>query len=708
MLAAPGWAHCAGPQGFRSLQPGQTYLFGRGEAAVPLPPPTRTVHRLRPRPLLSFASSDGDVFVTSSEVTNRGRPTGGRWTRSNYENTLPFPPNSQSAAPLPRAAQRKMETNEATRPRVPCSVETARGCARSLSLFALALSNLLADICRKDYEMDFSEATKIVFSRIQKIEPDLVSKIIGYLLLKDYGDREMIRLAFGPDSAIHSLIVEAKNALPGLGLSPKPTVPASIHAIPELPLQFSSYSSAGPRPLSSSAAFHVPAHYWDSQIAPDQQPSMHDFASSLYQDTVGEDYSQPQIGSMDEQLEPLNPMGSNFASNYYYQEAALGAALTPRSRRSPSLPEFPPKVCHYYYKGYCKHGTNCRYFHGQVLQNGLTHFLNPNSNDLISEDHMISPGSIEKLEHELTDLLRSRGGQPVSIAMLPMLYFEKYGKVLQADGYLTESQRHGKAGFSLTKLLARLKNTIRILDRPHGQHSVMLVEDAARHLEYRNERNDQGGSVAGSQQIYLTFPAESTFTEEDVSNYFKQFGPVRDVRIPCQQKRMFGFVTFEKQETAQFILSQGNPHFVCGARVLVKPYKEKARIGDRKYMDKIEPSMYAPPSYLEIDSELYSMSRFFNNSRLLKKQLLEEHDQALELQRMRLSELHLAPKMLIQQPLYDYSLKELKVPEAPGSLKDIPSDHFNCQTDLLSNGSTSDDKARHSMNNSTNYVDQER
>lgn len=44
---------------------------------------------------------------------------------------------------------------------------------------------------------------------------------------------------------------------------------------------------------------------------------------------------------------------------------------------------------------------------------------------------------------------------------------------------------------------------------------------------------------------------------------------------------MFGFVTFEKQETAQFILSQGNPHFVCGARVLVKPYKEKSRVSDR-------------------------------------------------------------------------------------------------------------------------------
>lgn len=57
--------------------------------------------------------------------------------------------------------------------------------------------------------------------------------------------------------------------------------------------------------------------------------------------------------------------------------------------------------------------------------------------------------------------------------------------------------------------------------RPHGQHSVILAEDASKYIEFRGERNDPGPIVSGSRQIYLTFPAESTFTEEDVSNYFK-------------------------------------------------------------------------------------------------------------------------------------------------------------------------------------------
>lgn len=58
-------------------------------------------------------------------------------------------------------------------------------------------------------------------------------------------------------------------------------------------------------------------------------------------------------------------------------------------------------------------------------------------------------------------------------------------------------------------------------NRPHGQHSVILVEDLPKYLDYSNERTEHGGIVAGSRQIYLTFPAESTFTEKDVSNYFR-------------------------------------------------------------------------------------------------------------------------------------------------------------------------------------------
>jgi len=75
-------------------------------------------------------------------------------------------------------------------------------------------------------------------------------------------------------------------------------------------------------------------------------------------------------------------------------------------------------------------------------------------------------------------------------------------------------------------------------------------------VEYTGERSEHGAILAGSRQVYLTFPAESSFTEHDVSNYFSEVGPVEDVRIPCQQKRMYGFVTFVYMETVKRILAK--------------------------------------------------------------------------------------------------------------------------------------------------------
>ncbi|XVF71745.1 hypothetical protein PTKIN_Ptkin12aG0064300 [Pterospermum kingtungense] len=549
--------------------------------------------------------------------------------------------------------------------------------------------------------MDFTESTKVVYNRIQQLEPENVSKIIGYLLLQDHGDRDMIRLAFGPDTLLHSLIHKAKSELSlskaavSVPISPSQV---SVTSVTDLPVQFTAYSPASSRPVS------VPATpFWDPQVtAADQHVNNLEFMPPGYSDSVADDYrlqDQMHFLNMEDQLESAN---SEFLSNYYYSEPALGGRT---NRRSPSLPDFPIKICHYFNKGFCKHGNNCRYFHGHPTPESFSKIFSSNSNEVgNNDDHVVSAGALEKLDLELTELLKARRGLPVSIASLPMLYYEKYGRTLQAEGYLTESQRHGKAGYSLTKLLARLKNSIRLIDRPHGQHSVILVEDAPKYLEHAGERSDPGGIVAGSRQIYLTFPAESTFTEQDVSNYFSKFGPVQDVRLPCQQKRMFGFVTFVYTETVKQILAKGNPHFICGARVLVKPYREKSRLVDRKYTEKVQHPMYYSPNFIDGDTELLSMPRVFDNSRLSRKQLVEDHEQALEFERRRFSELQLAPKQHLNSHSYfGYSMDELKHAAVYAEQANFPSaERFNYLLDVLNTGSTSEEKVR---NISANYND---
>ncbi|CAN1267740.1 Zinc finger CCCH domain-containing protein 22 [Linum perenne] len=160
------------------------------------------------------------------------------------------------------------------------------------------------------------------------------------------------------------------------------------------------------------------------------------------------------------------------------------------------------------------------------------------------------------------------------------------------------------------------------------------------------------GGGPSARQIYLTFPADSTFREEDVSSYFSIYGPVQDVRIPYQQKRMFGFVTFVYPETVNLILAKGNPHFVCDSRVLVKPYKEKGKILEKKQLQmerggEFSPSACSSPTGLDSREpfDLHLGSRMFYNTQemLLRKKIEEQADlqQAIELHGRRLMSLQL-------------------------------------------------------------------
>ncbi|WOL17627.1 zinc finger CCCH domain-containing protein 54-like isoform X1 [Canna indica] len=521
------------------------------------------------------------------------------------------------------------------------------------------------------YDMDWVELLKITFTRVQKVEPaETAVKIIGCIFLQGPSNAEMFRLAFGSDNILLSKINDAKHMLDLL--VPNKSIPDN---------QIGTCSPSASHAISSQSNLQMPTHYCLPQLSVEQHSPSHnlspvprpysDFVSSLH-------HNQPQ--PMD-QLDNANHM-NNY---YYYQETALASSI---NKRSPSFSDLPPKNCHYFNKGYCKHGNSCKYSHAQPSPEGYSQVFGPNMTEYPNEEHPLTPKSLQKLELEIVELLRSKRGMPVSIASLPMLYAERYGKNLQADGYLTESQRHGKAGYNLTKLLSNLRKSIRLIEKPHGQHSVVLAEDAPKHLEGRNERNDLSPTVSSSHQIYLTFPAESTFTEDDVSNYFKQYGQVRDVRLPSLEKRMYGFVSFVHPETVSMILEQRCPHYICGARVLVKQYKEKSKTFDRMHSENSRPK---PPYHLrnpEMDHEAHSGSA--ERARNLKDYLIE---QELERESIHLSRFNFAPMTLTQQNCSTHGM------EGRSNLLG----HLTHEFGLLNVGSTNDGKARQL----SSYSDQE-
>jgi len=213
---------------------------------------------------------------------------------------------------------------------------------------------------------------------------------------------------------------------------------------------------------TTTAGIQVQSPFWDPQPANNTNA---EYMTLGYLDSISELQKQTPFFSLENHMDAINSraVGTSgtpgIANDYYGLDASSAGNLGGKVGRRF---DHPVKICHYFNKGFCKHGNSCRYYHGLGAPDVFSHMY---GNDSLNDDQMISPGSLAQLESEIVELLKLKKGGSISIASLPMAYFDKYKKVLQADGYLTESQRHGKSGYSLTKLLARLKNSIRLIDR---------------------------------------------------------------------------------------------------------------------------------------------------------------------------------------------------------------------------------------------------
>ncbi|KAJ6750791.1 hypothetical protein OIU85_001338 [Salix viminalis] len=455
--------------------------------------------------------------------------------------------------------------------------------------------------------MDSYEAANMVFSRIQNLEPENASKIMGYLLLQDFGEKEMVRLAFGPETLLHNLLLHAKTQLgfPTNKTSSSPFIPSSRPSSLSIPSSRIAsnngfditnpsspstdswhFSSPGPiSPLSyagvvngATIAVVVPGDLVDEYELQDR--------FSFLNDSRKDDLFDPRVESAISPTE-YGDNGLNKRS-FSVPDTCVGS--------EDSSSGFGWKPCLYFSRGFCENGSGCRFVHGDSADSAAI---------------VGSPGELYEFE------------QCLQILSLDFHHQQQ-----------NDSQRSAAVA------------------------ALMMGDELRKSGRIRPESNDfsqiglGGATSPSSRQIYLTFPADSTFREEDVSNYFSIYGPVQDVRIPYQQKRMFGFVAFVFAETVKVILAKGNPHFVCDSRVLVKPYKEKGKVPDKKHHQRqqIEREEYsACPSPSRINSrEPFDLhpggARMFDNTQeMLRRKLKEEADikQAIELQGRRLLNLQL-------------------------------------------------------------------
>ncbi|KAK4786233.1 hypothetical protein SAY86_002922 [Trapa natans] len=484
--------------------------------------------------------------------------------------------------------------------------------------------------------MDSNEATTIVLSKIKCIDPDNATKIMGYLLIQDLSDMDLIRLAFGPDTLLRSLINKAKaemGLLPGNSPSPCHSTPASPSPIlssiarPSNPAgdtaQFMPLSS--PRLLQRSELDMggSPRNpIWSGPISPSTNSSLPFVGrASFYRGNSSGGGSRSRDFAEEQQMGDFFPFlndtgdGSSSESRLHRRSASENdASFDPQdgvfyggTARRP---------CGDFTRGFCKTGSD----HADDSSGPVSAFSG-------------SPSSFDEAQ---------------KLLMLKLAHQQRVISALSASQFVP-----GSSPISPSKYISSLLQQQQQHGDPH-RLGMIIEDDIYKHAHYQQERNGYMGLAmpdrinSASRQIYLTFPADSTFKDEDVSEYFSCYGPVQDVRIPYQQKRMFGFVTFVFSDTVKLILSKGNPHFICSSRVLVKPYKEKGKVPEKRQLSlqqQFERGDFSPSNSFKLDSgEPYDYIGYLNNTHEMFKRRLEEQAellQAMDLQGRRLVNLQL-------------------------------------------------------------------
>lgn len=262
--------------------------------------------------------------------------------------------------------------------------------------------------------MDSYEASRTVFSRIQSLEPENASKIMGYLLIQDYGEKEMIRLAFGPETLLQNLILKAKTQL---GLMTKTL------STPSSPSPFNPISRPNPLSLSSSSSrissngFELSnpptpsSNAWP--ISPSSGPVLSyasvvnrtsvntnsgSFSSTLpsfssaYNSTsdLFEEYplqentlSRSTSTKTDDLFDPRLQWASMAASPSEYDDLQKQNYSVPGLYFGPEDVDsgFGCRPCLYFAKGFCKNGETCRFFHGDSTGEAFNSVVgSPNNN----------------------------------------------------------------------------------------------------------------------------------------------------------------------------------------------------------------------------------------------------------------------------------------------------------------------------------------
>lgn len=291
--------------------------------------------------------------------------------------------------------------------------------------------------------MDANEATTIVLSKIKGIDPDNATKIMGYLLIQDLSDKDLIRLAFGPEALLRSLIIKAKSQLGLLSSSsPAPSTPPSPSPLLS--------SMARPANLSSDNAQFMPSFsqrnnfemgmsprdpVWSGPISPSTSSSF-PFSSraSFYPGNCsgsgGGSRNFMEEQQMDDFFPFLNDAGnSSSAESHFHRRSFSESDACFGGSEDGALSGGAHRPCHYFARGFCKNGSGCKFVHADDFEGSISAFSG-------------SPGSFDAAEQMLR-LRIAHQGRVVTAAFAASQFVPGSSPISQSKYMNSLLQQHG-------------------------------------------------------------------------------------------------------------------------------------------------------------------------------------------------------------------------------------------------------------------------
>lgn len=153
-------------------------------------------------------------------------------------------------------------------------------------------------------------------------------------------------------------------------------------------------------------------------------------------------------------------------------------------------------------------------------------------------------------------------------------YFEKFGEV--EDCIIIRDMMTGKSrGFGFVTF-SQEADTQQAMRQDHA------IDGRKVELQYAVPREDMEPKAPKSKKVFVgRLLVEDK--EDDLKEYFEQFGAVTDVYIPINQhnqtSRCFAFVTFESEETVEKVMKQRD-HMIKQHKIAVDKAEPKQSRGD--------------------------------------------------------------------------------------------------------------------------------